>query len=94
MKHAYLDCFSGISGDMFVGALLDLGLPQERLLAELKKIPLGFYEFKRTLAVRGHLAGTRVEILIPAKQPHRKLGDIAGTDSRRAPYQPASKSES
>ncbi len=63
---------------MFVGALLDLGLPQERLLAELKKIPLGDYEFKRTLAVRGHLAGTRVEILIPAKQPHRKLGDIQG----------------
>jgi len=76
MRQAYLDCFSGISGDMFVGALLDLGLPLERLLAELNKIPLGFYEFKRTRAVRGHLAGTRVEILVPAKQPSRKLRDI------------------
>ena len=76
MKQAYLDCFSGISGDMFVGALLDVGLPLERLFADLKKIPLGFYEFKRTRALRGHLVGTRVEIRVPGKQPSRKLGDI------------------
>jgi pyridinium-3,5-bisthiocarboxylic acid mononucleotide nickel chelatase len=76
MKQAYLDCFSGISGDMFVGALLDAGLPLERLLAELKKIPLGSYEFERTRALRGHLVGTRVEIHFPGKQPHRKLRDI------------------
>jgi hypothetical protein len=62
---------------MFVGALLDAGLPLDRLLAELKKIPLGFYEFKSTRAVRGHLVGTRIEIGIPAEQPSRKLGDIA-----------------
>ena len=77
MRQAYLDCFSGISGDMFVGALLDLGLPLERLFTELGKIPLGFYEFKRTRAVRGNVVGTRIEIRIPAKQPSRKLGDIA-----------------
>jgi len=77
MRQAYLDCFSGISGDMFVGALLDLGLPLDRLFAELGKIPLGFYEFKRTRALRGNVVGTRVEIHIPAKQPSRKLGDIA-----------------
>ena len=76
MKQAYLDCFSGISGDMFVGALLDAGLPLERLLGELRKIPLGLYEFGRTRALRGHLVGTRVEIRVPGKQPHRKLGDI------------------
>jgi len=76
MRQAYLDCFSGISGDMFVGALLDVGLPLEMLFAELKKIPLGFYEFKRTRAVRGHLVGTRVEIGVPGKQPSRKLRDI------------------
>src|SRR5271157_1444596 len=76
MKQAYLDCFSGISGDMFVGALLDVGLPLERLFADLKKIPLGFYEFKRTRALRGHLVGTRVEIRVPGRQPSRKLRDI------------------
>jgi hypothetical protein len=62
---------------MFVGALLDVGLPLDQLFAELKKIPLGLYEFKRTRAVRGHLAGTRIEIRIPAKQPSRVMGDIA-----------------
>jgi len=76
MKQAYLDCFSGISGDMFLGALLDVGLPLEPLLAELKKIPLGSYDFTRTRALRGHLAGTRVEIHVPGKQPHRHLRDI------------------
>jgi len=76
MRQAYLDCFSGISGDMFVGTLLDAGLPLERLLAELGKLALGEYEFKRTRALRGHLVGTRVEIVIPGKQPHRKLRDI------------------
>jgi hypothetical protein len=77
MKQAYLDCFSGISGDMFVSALLDAGLPLDHLFGELKKVPLGFYEFKCSRAMRGHLVGTRVEIRIPAKQPSRKLGDIA-----------------
>jgi uncharacterized protein (TIGR00299 family) protein len=76
MRQAYLDCFSGISGDMFLGALLDLGLPLERLFAELNKLPLGNYEFKRTRAMRGHLAGTRIEIAIPAKQPRRNLRNI------------------
>jgi hypothetical protein len=76
MKQAYLDCYSGISGDMFVGALLDLGVPLEQWFDELKKIPLGYYEFKRTRAVRGRLVGTQIEIHVPGKQPSRKLRDI------------------
>ena len=60
MSFAYLDCSSGISGDMFLAALLDAGLPPDRLFGELKKVPLGFYEFKRTRAMRGSLVGTRV----------------------------------
>lgn len=76
MKQAYLECSSGISGDMFLATLIDAGLPVEDLFAELKKIPLGFYEFKRTRAMRGGLVGTRVEIRVPGEQPHRRLGDI------------------
>jgi len=37
MKIAYADCFSGISGDMFLAALLDAGLPLERLRSDLAK---------------------------------------------------------
>ena len=76
MKQAYLDCSSGISGDMFLAALIDAGVPVDRLFGELKKLPLGFYEFKRTRAMRGGLVGTRVDIHVPGEQPHRHLADI------------------
>jgi hypothetical protein len=76
MKQAYLDCSAGISGDMFLAVLIDAGVPVDRLFGELKKLPLGFYEFKRTRAVRGGLVGTRVDIRVPGEQPHRKLEDI------------------
>jgi len=61
---------------MFLGALLDAGLPAERLRAELRKIPLGDYEFKQSRVLRAGLAGTRVEIVVPEKQPERHLRDI------------------
>jgi uncharacterized protein (TIGR00299 family) protein len=76
MKKAYLDGSSGISGDMLLAALLDTGLDARRLLAELKKMRIGFYEFKLTRAVRGNLVGARVDIRIPGQQPARKLADI------------------
>src|SRR5207249_2446002 len=76
LKTAYLDCSSGVSGDMFLGALLDAGLPAERLRAELRKIPLGDYELRQSRGLRAGLAGTRVEIVVPEKQPERHLRDI------------------
>ena len=78
MKQAYLDCSSGISGDMFLAALIDAGVPVDRLFTELKKLSLGFYQFKRTRAVRGGIVGTRVDIQVPGEQPHRHLSDIRG----------------
>ncbi|MGD9032444.1 MAG: DUF111 family protein, partial [Desulfobacteraceae bacterium] len=49
MKIAYLDCFSGISGDMLLGALLDAGLDFEALRKALGTLPLDGYslEMKR-----------------------------------------------
>ncbi len=76
MKLAYLDCSSGISGDMFLAALIDAGVPGEKLFGELKKLSLGFYEFKRTRTVRGSLVGTRIDIRVPGEQPERHLSDI------------------
>jgi pyridinium-3,5-bisthiocarboxylic acid mononucleotide nickel chelatase len=76
MRQAYLDCSAGISGDMFLAALIDAGAPVDKLFGELRKLTLGFYEFKRTRALRGGLMGTRVEIRVPGEQPHRHLADI------------------
>ncbi|HEV2248085.1 MAG TPA: nickel pincer cofactor biosynthesis protein LarC, partial [Terriglobia bacterium] len=73
---AYLDCSSGISGDMFLAALLDAGVELDRLRGELAKIDLGPYEFNQSRVMRGGLAGSHVDIVAPGKQPHRHLSHI------------------
>jgi pyridinium-3,5-bisthiocarboxylic acid mononucleotide nickel chelatase len=75
MRIAYFDCFSGISGDMVLGALLDLGVPREALFEELRKIPVTGYSVRAVKEERGLIGGTRVIIEV-AEQPHRSLGDI------------------
>src|SRR5512135_3238058 len=76
MKIAFLDGSSGIAGDMFLAAVLDAGVAPKRLLQELKKISVGFYEFKRTVAMRCGLAASRVEIRDPGGHEHRHLAQI------------------
>ena len=44
MKVAYFDCFSGISGDMTLGALVDNGLSIDKLSEEIAKLKLTGYE--------------------------------------------------
>ena len=67
---------SGISGDMFLGALLDAGFDAKHLLDELKKLSLGFFKLKRTRATRGGITGTRFEVEFTGDHPHRHLKDI------------------
>lgn len=76
MKRAYLDGSSGVAGDMLLAALLDAGVSEERLRAELRRIPLGEYEFRVSRVTRAGLAGLHVEIVAPGKQPERHLADI------------------
>jgi pyridinium-3,5-bisthiocarboxylic acid mononucleotide nickel chelatase len=59
---AYLDCFSGISGDMLIGALLDAGAPLERVRSRLATLPLGGYELTATPATAHGLRGTAVHV--------------------------------
>lgn len=72
----YLDASSGISGDMLLAAMLDAGLSEAALLAEIGKIPVGPYEFKASRVMRSSLAGNHIEFVIPEKQPHRHLHHI------------------
>lgn len=76
MKIAYFDCFSGISGDMVLGALIDLGAPLDLLLFELKKLSLEGYTIEAAPEKRGAIGGTRVKIDIGGHQPHRSFSDI------------------
>lgn len=72
----YFDCFSGISGDMILGALLDLGLDPEIWKRELRKLPLEGYEIKVSKKTKEFLQGTDVEIVSYDEKTHRHLSDL------------------
>lgn len=76
MKVAYFDCFSGASGNMILGALLDVGLPLEELQTELSKLPFSGYQILVNKVQRKGLLGTHVEIKTQEKSEHRHLSDI------------------
>ena len=62
MKIAYLDCFSGVSGDMFVGSLLDAGLPFEELKRVLSGLNLNGYTISAKKEGRNNIFGTRFHV--------------------------------
>ena len=64
MKIAYFDCFSGASGDMILGALIDAGFSQKKLNEELKKLSLNNYESDSKKVVRSAITGTKFDVLI------------------------------
>jgi len=76
MKTLYLDCFSGISGDMFLGAMLDLGLDEKTFLNELSKLPLSDYKLEIKKTSKGGITGTDVYVIAYESHPHRHLKDI------------------
>jgi pyridinium-3,5-bisthiocarboxylic acid mononucleotide nickel chelatase len=76
MKIAYFDCFSGISGDMTLGALIDAGLDFELLKGELDKLGLPDYEIGASREMRGYITGTKFNVEAGESHHHRGLTDI------------------
>ena len=76
MRIAYFNCFSGISGDMIIGALLDAGLKKERLEKELHKLHLSGYHLEVEKMIKKGISATRVSVKIEEKGVARKLKDI------------------
>ena len=72
MKIAYFDCFSGISGDMCLGALVDAGVPMEKLKKELKKIPIEGYELHAKKVKRAGFVATKVDVLQKANSKEQE----------------------
>jgi pyridinium-3,5-bisthiocarboxylic acid mononucleotide nickel chelatase len=77
MKILYYDCFSGISGDMNLGAMIDLGISKDSLIAELKKLNLDGWELNVAKDQRHGITGTKVTVRQTRHEhAHRHLSDI------------------
>jgi uncharacterized protein (TIGR00299 family) protein len=77
MKTAYLDCFSGVSGDMLVGSLLDAGLPFEELERIISGLNLDGYTISAKKEGRNNIFGTQFHVSLNEKhQKARYLKDI------------------
>ena len=77
MKIAYFDCFSGASGDMILGALIDAGLSARGLREELKKLHLPAITVKAKKVLKGGISATRVTVEgKDEERPHRDLKEM------------------
>jgi hypothetical protein len=76
MKIAYFDCFSGISGDMTVGALLDTGLKIEILEKELKKLGLSGYQLEVKKVAKKGISATQFKVKIKEEGVERRFKGI------------------
>ncbi len=70
MRIAYFDCFSGASGDMILGALMDAGLSVERLRDELAKLRLSHYELRVEKTIKKGLGGSRALVVVDDHHHH------------------------
>ncbi len=78
MKILYFDCYAGISGDMILGTLAELGLDIQWITKELQSLPLNGLTLTPKSVRRGALSGTKMEISISdsAKRQGRTLQDF------------------
>ena len=76
MKIIYADCFSGISGDMLLGALINCGMDQQVLHSELDKLSLGDFEFLVEQKTDQSISGCKVTICSKRRQELRTLPAI------------------
>jgi pyridinium-3,5-bisthiocarboxylic acid mononucleotide nickel chelatase len=77
MRIAYFDGFSGISGDMVLGALVDAGCPLAQIEAELRKIALPGWTISAEKVTRGALVATHVKVNAAETHHHRGYSMIA-----------------
>lgn len=74
-KILYLDCQSGISGDMFLGSLIDCGLGLKRLASQLRRMKIGSYSLKARKASRAGITGTKFDVIYKRHYARGHSGD-------------------
>src|SRR3981189_2200726 len=78
MKYAYFDCFSGISGDMTLGALMDAGVSVAQLRGELQGLNVPGWELSTEKVWKNGMAATYAKVRTQDTQTHRSLSTILG----------------
>ncbi|MGD9209687.1 MAG: LarC family nickel insertion protein [Desulfobacteraceae bacterium] len=76
MKIAYFDCFSGASGDMILGALLDAGLSLDHLKQQLSLLNLPNWSLTVEKVIKNGICGSHALVTVTQDQHHRSLSDI------------------
>jgi len=76
MKIAYFDCFSGASGNMIVGALINSGIDSKDFQKEIDKLGLAGFTLGFEKSKKKGIAGTHFSVDVKEDQPHRNLSDI------------------
>jgi pyridinium-3,5-bisthiocarboxylic acid mononucleotide nickel chelatase len=76
MKLAYFDCFSGISGDMTLGALVDAGVSADLLRADLRALQVPGWELTTEKVWKNGMSATHVLVKTEDQQKHRSLSTI------------------
>jgi uncharacterized protein (TIGR00299 family) protein len=71
-KIAYFDCFSGISGDMCLGALVDAGVSLGEMEEGLKKLPVTGYHLRKKKVDRARLSATKVDVVVSAEASRKR----------------------
>jgi len=89
MKTLYLDLSSGVSGDMFVGALVDLGVDARRLERELKKLKLDGYHLHVTRQQKSSIEGVKFDVHLIGEHHHEHEHSYrASRTTHHAHYRP------
>jgi uncharacterized protein (TIGR00299 family) protein len=76
MKQAFFDCFSGISGDMVLGAVVDAGVPLDQLRSELHALAVPGWTITSAKVWKNGMAATHVKVRTEDTQTHRSLSTI------------------
>ena len=84
-KVLFIDAFSGIAGDMLVGALIDLGVPEQMLRDALSTLQLEAYDLRLARRDRGGISALALDVIVHKKQPSRDYAQIRALIERAAP---------